>query len=90
MLVNAEANVEVDLTAVDALAEFREQMHADGIVVAFARVKQETRALFDEAGLTRAVGADRMYATLPTAVQAYARWYVDKHGRAPSGSPPTP
>lgn len=88
VLVNAEANVEVDLTAVDALEEFRRAMAEDGIVVAFARVKQDTRTLFDEAGLTASLGEGRMYATLPTAVLAYADDFRARHGRLPGGLPP--
>src|SRR4029450_9847296 len=38
-LLNAEANVEVDLTAVDALEELRETLSERGIVFALARVK---------------------------------------------------
>ncbi|MFP5417388.1 MAG: SulP family inorganic anion transporter [Actinomycetes bacterium] len=88
VLVNAEANVELDLTAVDALEEFRSSMAGEGIVVAFARLKSETRELFDDAGLTASVGSNRMYATLPTAVEAYATAFANKHGRRPRGLPP--
>jgi hypothetical protein len=34
------------------------------------------------------VGEEHIFMTLPTAVQAYVRWYEDKHGAAPSGAPP--
>ena len=42
-VLNAEANVSVDITAVDALEDLRSQLHDRGIVFAMARVKQELR-----------------------------------------------
>ena len=41
LLINAEANVEVDLTALDALAGLRRELEARGVVLALARVKQD-------------------------------------------------
>ena len=41
-LLNAEANVEVDLTAVDAL-ESALQLEQRGVVFAMARIKQDLR-----------------------------------------------
>ena len=42
-LLNAEANVQVDITAIDALEELRQELAERGIVFAMARVKQELR-----------------------------------------------
>src|SRR6185312_13654065 len=40
-VLNAEANVEVDLTALDALDQLRSELERRGIVFAMARVKQD-------------------------------------------------
>lgn len=77
-VLNAEANVEVDLTAVDALDQLRRDLEARGIVFALARVKQDLRDLLDAAGLVDKIGEDRIFMTLPTAVEAF-------HDRADGG-----
>jgi SulP family sulfate permease len=82
-LLNAEANVEVDLTAVDALEELRDILTERGIVFAMARVKQELREQLNAAGFVARVGQDRIFMTLPTAVEAYRSWYLERHGRQP-------
>ena len=86
-LLNAEGNVEVDLTAVDTLAELRHRLSDRGIAFAMARVKQDMRDQLDAAGFVDAVGDHRIYATLPTAVAAYADWYAARHGERPDGLP---
>ncbi|MBT2406555.1 MULTISPECIES: SulP family inorganic anion transporter [unclassified Streptomyces] len=70
-LLNAEANVEVDITALDAVEALRRELVRRGIVFALARVKQELREDLDAYGLIASIGADRIYPTLPTAVAAY-------------------
>ena len=87
-LLNAEANVQVDITAIDALEELRVELTRRGIVFAMARVKQDLRDDLVDSGFVESVGEDRIFMTLPTAVQAYVRWYVDHHGVAPTGAPP--
>lgn len=88
-LLNAEANVEVDLTALDALEDLRSELASRGIVVALARVKQELRDDLDAAGFTHRLGPDHIYMTLPTAVAAYVEDYAARHGVPPEGAPPT-
>lgn len=87
-LLNAEANVQVDITALDALEELRQELTRRGIVFAMARVKQDLRGDLWSSGFVQRVGEDRIFMTLPTAVQAYVRWHVDHHGVEPSGAPP--
>ncbi len=72
-VLNAEANVEVDLTALDALERLRLECTDRGIVFAMARVKQDLRDALDAAGMIDSIGADRLFMTLPTAVDAYRR-----------------
>ena len=87
-LLNAEANVEVDLTAVDTLELLRESLEARGITFAMARVKQDLHDQLAAAGFVARVGDDRIFATLPTAVRAYAAWHRAEFGETPSGIPP--
>ena len=70
-VLNAEANVEVDLTALDAVDELRAELERRGIVFAMARVKQDLRDELEAAGLIDKIGEDRIFMTLPTAVEAY-------------------
>lgn len=71
---NVEGNVEVDLTALDALDELRVELAARGIVLGLARVKQDLLVYLRACGLADAIGEDHMYPTLPTAVAAYRAW----------------
>ncbi|WP_369232090.1 SulP family inorganic anion transporter [Streptomyces sp. R21] len=73
-VLNTEANVEVDITALDAVESLRAELARRGVVFAFARVKQELQEDLDAYGLTRSVGDDLIFPTLPTAVAAYRRW----------------
>ncbi|GAB2922698.1 SulP family inorganic anion transporter [Streptomyces heilongjiangensis] len=76
-VLNAEANVEVDITALDAVDELRRELTRRGVVFALARVKQDLMNDLRAYGLTESVGADRIFPTLPTAVAAYRQWGGD-------------
>jgi high affinity sulfate transporter 1 len=84
-VLNAESNVEVDLTSLDAVEELRAELARRGVVFAMARVKQDLLVRLEAAGLAERVGADRIYPTLPTAVNAYLDWYASTHGHRPDG-----
>jgi SulP family sulfate permease len=84
-VLNAEAIVEIDLTAVDALEELREELDRRGVVFAMARVKQDLRDDLARAGLLERVGTDHVFMTLPEAVGGYVRWYIASHGAPPPG-----
>ncbi|WP_414641786.1 SulP family inorganic anion transporter [Amycolatopsis sp.] len=73
-VLNAEANVELDVTAADALDRLREELGRRGVVFAMARVKQDLRTDLAAAGLVAKVGEERIFPTLPTAVAAYRGW----------------
>jgi MFS superfamily sulfate permease-like transporter len=91
LLINAEANVEVDLTSLDALARLQRELDERGVVLALARVKQDLLDDLQAAGLVDAIGTDRIYATLPTAVASYLEWHRQLHGRPhPFGPVPPP
>lgn len=70
-VLNAEGLVEVDLTGIDALDSVRTELARRGIVFGLARVKFELAEAFEAAGFLQKVGAERVFATLPTAVTAF-------------------
>jgi high affinity sulfate transporter 1 len=73
-VLNVEANVEVDSTALDALEALRAELAGRGIVFALARAKQDLLDDLNAFGLTSSIGADLIFPTLPTAVAAYRQW----------------
>lgn len=79
-VLNTEANVEVDITALDAMDRLREDLEARGIVFALARVKQDLLDDLRAFGLADAVGAEHIFPTLPTAVAAYQAWRARPDG----------
>lgn len=76
-VLNTEANVEVDITALDAVDELRRELSRRGVVFALARVKQDLRDELEAYGLLESVGRDLIFPTLPTAVAAYGKWCRD-------------
>lgn len=79
-VLNAEAIVEVDVTAADALEALRRDLVSQGIVFALARVKQDLRDELAPAGLLQRVGEEHVFATLPTAVATYQSAYPQCDG----------
>ena len=81
LLLNVEANVEIDLTAADAVRALHQELTDRGVVLALARVKRELRHQLDRAGLVALIGPDLLFPTLPTAVDAFrARFGGDDPG----------
>ncbi len=70
VVLNMEANVEVDLTALDHLEDLRAELTSRGIVVALARVKQDLAVYLERTGFLARIG-DHVYPTLPTALEAF-------------------
>ncbi len=73
-VLNMEANVTVDITALESVDDLRRDLDQRGIVFALARVKQELLVELRAFGLADRVGGDRIFPTLPTAVAAYRDW----------------
>lgn len=73
LLLNAEAIVDVDLTAADALGELHDELEGRGVVLALARVKQDLRTQLERIGMVTHIGEDRLFATLPVALEAFER-----------------
>src|SRR5215469_6973565 len=70
-VLNVEANVEVDFTALEAMEALRDDIIGRGATFALARVKQDLLARLQAFGLAGKIGPELMFPTLPTAVQAY-------------------
>jgi high affinity sulfate transporter 1 len=71
VVLNMEANVEIDLTATDMLVDLEAELTARGIVLALARVKQDLAVYLERAGLIDRIGSDHVYPTLPTALDGF-------------------
>ena len=79
-VLNAEAVVDVDLTAVDALEALRQELDRRGVVMGLARMKQELRDQLAPTGLLDRIGGSHIFPTLPTTIAGY---------RAATGDGPT-
>ena len=78
-VLNVEANVEVDITGLDAVESLRVELERRGIVLAMARVKQDLLDDLRAFGLADSVGEAHLFPTLPTAVAAYEQWCREQH-----------
>jgi len=77
-VLNAEAISEVDITAADALEELRKELDRRGIEVGIARMKEELREELSGTAFFRQIPAERIFATLPTTVEAYRQWAEER------------
>jgi sulfate permease, SulP family len=73
-VLNIEAISEIDITGADALENVRQELANRNIVFGLARLKMELRQTLATAGFLDRIGENRIYATLPTAVEAYQQW----------------
>jgi sulfate permease, SulP family len=73
-VLNVEANVEVDFTALEAVESVRDELTGEGTVFALARAKQELIDRLRAFGLAEKIGTELIFPTLPTAVDGYLRW----------------
>jgi len=81
-VLNTEANVEVDYTALEAVEAVRAELAGRGVVVALARVKQDLLDDLLAFGLAQKIGPKLIFPTLPTAVAAYRQWAGQHPGPA--------
>jgi SulP family sulfate permease len=70
-VLNTEAIVELDSTAVGTLYELCGQLSDQGIVLALVRVKQVLYRQLRRSGLLDRIGEEQIYFTLPTAIEAF-------------------
>jgi sulfate permease, SulP family len=73
-ILNTEAYVEVDFTALEAVEAVRAELSRREIIVGLARVKQDLLDDLQAFGLAEKIGSQRIFPTLPTAVAAYQEW----------------
>jgi high affinity sulfate transporter 1 len=73
LLLNAEAIVELDTTAVDAMHQLADDLAKRHVVFAMARVKRNLREKLDRGGLLDVIDEDHFYPTLPVALEAFER-----------------
>lgn len=81
-------SVEAQVPSAGTLVLRARTLEQQGTIFALARVKQDLLARLDAFGLTGKIGTERLFPTLPTAVQAYERW-ARQHPPGPQPSPPT-
>ena len=70
-VLNTEAIVEVDITAIDTLMELQNELAERGITLGMARVKQDLYAQLRRSGLLEQIGTDNIYPTLPTVIAGF-------------------
>jgi MFS superfamily sulfate permease-like transporter len=71
LLINAEAIVDIDSTALDMLLELEQDLRHLGIEFCLARVKSELRGSLERGGLVERIGAAHLFATIGTAIEAF-------------------
>ncbi|MBK6762800.1 MAG: SulP family inorganic anion transporter [Micrococcales bacterium] len=76
VILNMEANVELDTTALNVLQELHDTLTTDGIELWLARVKNDVLIPMRDHGVAQIVGDDNMYPTLGAAVQAYRKRFL--------------
>jgi sulfate permease, SulP family len=73
-LLNAEAIVELDMTSADALRQLVGDLEERHVLFAMARVKQDLRRHLEKARLFNVIDEERIFPTLPVAVEAFEAW----------------
>jgi sulfate permease, SulP family len=71
MLIDAEAIIDIDVTAAEALSTLQSELERKGIVLAIARASQPLQEMLKRAGLTERIGPEHFYPTVRTGVQAF-------------------
>jgi SulP family sulfate permease len=71
LVMNAEAWVFLDATAIDAIKQLQSDLEQVGVTLCFARLKGRQQEIFEETGLTSQVGESRFFPTVQSAVAAF-------------------
>ncbi len=72
-VINTEAIVEIDITAMDMLEELYDELAARGITLAMARVKRDLYAQLERSSLLQKITEKRIYLTLHTMISDFDR-----------------
>jgi len=75
LVVSAEPVTSVDITAADMLEELYAALHAAGIALCFAEMKDPVKDQLKRFGLFSRLGGQRFFATVGQAVNAYVKAY---------------
>ena len=78
LVVAAEPVTSVDVTAADVLAELDDTLHADGIELCFAELKDPVKDKLKRFGLFGQIGQEYFFPTIETAVRSYMRACADR------------
>lgn len=70
-VLNAEAILDIDITAVDMLKELHRELIGSGITFAMARVKQDLYQQLKKGDLSETISTERIYPTLEEAIEAF-------------------
>lgn len=71
LLIDAEAIVDIDVTAVEALSKLQSELERKGVIMAIARSSQPLQELLKRAGLTERIGTAHFFPTVRTGVRAF-------------------
>ncbi len=71
LVVDAGAITHVDYTAARMLRELHEDLAQQGVELVFAHVQSDLKPDLDRHHLTEVIGADRIFDSLHTALDAY-------------------
>jgi MFS superfamily sulfate permease-like transporter len=71
VVVAAEPVTSIDVTAADALSELDDALHADGVELCFAEMKDPVKDKLKRFGLFTRLGEHTFFATIGQAVNAY-------------------
>ena len=72
-VLDAESIPLIDTTGADVLESLRAELLREGIVLSIARSKGWFRTMLERSGVAKAIGHDRMFASVRAAVDAYLR-----------------
>jgi high affinity sulfate transporter 1 len=91
VVVAAEPITDVDTTAAGTLRDLLDELRNEGVTLAFAELKGPVKDRLQRYGLFDAVGPDRFFPTIGTAVDGYVEatgtTWVDWEERLPAPSP---
>ena len=78
-VLNAEAIIEVDITAVDTLERLRATSTDRGTSSRWPASSRTCATSSTAPGCSERIGEDHIFPTLPTAVEAYRRWWRSRN-----------
>jgi sulfate permease, SulP family len=70
-LIDAEAIIDIDVTAVEALKKLYGELDRKGIALVIARASQPLQKMLRRGGLTNLIGTEHIYPTVRTGVQSF-------------------